>query len=154
MKFTTRHFQEFRRVGFCGGRKMRKPSFICGRRTLHHCAIVARPPRAGYMHRFFCCHFLLISFFKSHFTEYSNSDTMTRIRLSSLKRLVVCFGIAVFVLIARRNFTWKNLPSTKEWSTFYQELAPQLFHSQSTSMFYDIKSGFVLELRGKSFAKL
>lgn len=55
---------------------------------------------------------------------------MTRIRLSSLKRLVVCFGIAVFVLIARRNFTWKNLPSTKEWSTFYQELAPQLFHSQ------------------------
>ena len=72
---------------------------------------------------------------------------MTRIRVCSFKSLVVCSGIVILVLIARRNSLWKNLPSTKERSTFYQELAPQLSHSQSTPIFYDIKSGFVIALR-------
>ena len=130
-----------------------KPSCICGRLKLHHCVIVALPPpRLVCMHRFFCCLFCSdLFFFESRFTEYSYSDTMTRIRLCSFKRLVVCFGIAILVLLARRNSLYKNLPSMKEWSTYYQELAPQLSHSQSTPIFYDIKSGFVLELRERSF---
>ncbi|XP_020620242.1 uncharacterized protein LOC110057984 [Orbicella faveolata] len=55
---------------------------------------------------------------------------MTGIRLCSFKPLVACFGIAILVVIARRNILWKNSPSTKEWSTFYQEIALQLTHSQ------------------------
>ncbi|KAL9979604.1 hypothetical protein ACROYT_G017287 [Oculina patagonica] len=46
---------------------------------------------------------------------------MMRIRLCTFKCLVVCFGIAGLVLIARRNVLWKKTFSTKDWSTFYQE---------------------------------
>ena len=73
--------------------------------------------------------------FKFYFVEYSYRDTMRRIRLSTLKCVVICFGIAVLVLIARRNFLWDNSPSTKQWSTFYQELALPLSHPQSTLIF-------------------
>jgi len=78
---------------------------------------------------------------------------MTGIRLCSFKPLVACFGIAILVVIARRNILWKNSPSTKEWSTFYQEIALQLTHSQSTPTLYDIKSGFLLRIEKKELCK-
>jgi len=79
---------------------------------------------------------------------------MTGIRLCSFKSLVASLGIAIFVLMARRNFVWKNSPSTKEWSAFYQELALQLTHSKSTPVFYDMKSGFDLRIERKMLARL
>lgn len=107
-------------------------------------------------HRFFCWIFFLISFFffLFHFTEHSCGDTMTRIRLSTLKCLVVCFGIAVLVLITRTNLLWRKSLSTKEWSTFYQELTLQLSHPQSTLIFCDLKSGFLFRIERKELARL
>ena len=101
----------------------------------------------------FLSFFSNLSFFQFYLTEYSYSVTMTGIRLCSFKSLVASLGIAIFVLMARRNFVWKNSPSTKEWSAFYQELALQLTHSKSTPVFYDMKSGFVLRIEKKMLCK-
>ena len=118
-----------------------KPGLVCDFIDLFHASV------------------LLLSFFnylfsfRFYFTKYPSNDTMTRIRLCSIKCLVGCIGIAVLVLIARKSLLWKNSPSTKKRSTFYQELAPQLSHSQGTSIFYDIKSGFFCKMEKKKLCK-
>lgn len=74
-----------------------------------------------------------------------------RIRLCNFKSLVVFFGIASLVLIARRSLHWKRLLLIKDWSTFYQErVTISSSHPPSTFCFIILK--FILSRQCKQRA--